>query len=1245
MAVIPQEVIDKVNNKLTAELVIEKIGVNLATCNIEGQTIKCFCPIHKESIFRSLSIYKDQLRFKCAYTLCPGNKGGTLLDLYCFSTKQPLATAILFWAKELKIEGQLPATDELIADAIARAESLVSAGKRETAIQEFQALLDFAPTNWSLWQRILDLYKETGLIDIAVERAFYAAKLADEKKNRKQAMVFLTQLIEWNPTHLLGNELLAELYLDEKQTEKATELWKKILPVYIEQKEYQSALQIIEKLIDLYPDLTEYKLQGAELYAQVGQTDQAIHVLEKLLTQYQYQANFEETIKVLTRLTELAPTEIKWQKQLAEAYIATDQTQKAVGILQQLADRFAKQNKIAEALQVLNQAFLADPENLSLVEQRIELLLATNQIHDAAPLMEYLAEQYLQKNELDKVAGIYQRQIALVPQDTDLRYKLIDVYIKLGKKELAFEQYQQLVNLYLAENEPTSAVEIYQAMLKLSPDDIAIHTALAELYQKLEKYKEAIQEYLEMGTLLEAKREFNQAIEKYNQIIAIDSDHIGVREKLITIYTQLKQPDKIREMKLALAQIYQKKNEIAKAIALAQEILADEPKHIPTLSLLLECYQSQNKLTEVAAIYDKLAQAYVDIKDINKAANMYRRELEITPNKPEVLLSLAELLTELRAISEAKKIYTQLGGIFEQKRDFKRAIETYEYILKLDPNDLTTAETLVKLEATHAGNYPTLMPVKQRVSHMLQLAKIYLQKNLFSEAEALAEQIVSLAPDEESVYRLLADTYQKTGRKDTALQILLKLVDVLLAQKKLDSAIDELQHILQIEPNHLETRKKLVAAYLNTKNYQEAGNHLHIIAEQYRSAQDLPNAIAAYEQQLKLFPENTEIITNLAQLYTETQQINSAINLYTQLANIYTKQGETEKIGEILRTIVSLDPENPERREKLGQFYLKSGMIHEALLEYDALATLFAQQNKFDDAIRIFLTMLNIDPNNLQIRVVIAEMYERRGAYSEAIAQYMAIAQAYLQSGDTDKSIAIYQRAIALDPENTMLLETVANLHKTTKKKSSAIEIYQKLAKTYFEKDKINKAKEIYETILELEPENVESHSNLIKIALMQGRKSDAVKYSQALGTIFYKRKAIPEAITAYQEAIKFDPENVALRKEFIDLLLNTKKNTEAVAQYQELAKLYAQQGKPTDAVNAYRAAIKLDPENVALYLGLIDTHLQEGLELELVDDYLAIADLYVKKGETQTAKEYYEKVLQLEPNNRTATKQLRKLG
>ncbi|MDI6783108.1 MAG: tetratricopeptide repeat protein, partial [bacterium] len=798
MAVIPQEVIDIVNNQLNAELVLQKIGISLSSCNIEGQTIKCYCPIHKESIFRSLTVYKDQLKYKCAYTLCPGIKGGTLLDLYCQTTKQPLTTAILSWVKELKIEGQLPATDELIADAISGAESLAKSGNRAGAIQEFSSLKEFAPTQWNLWQRLVELYQEDGNLEAAAEHGFQAAKFAEEKKDRPQSLQFLETVVGLQPNYLPASELLADLYLQQKMTDKAVQLWQKNLPVYLEKNEFNSAVSILEKLIEYYPDKPEYKLQAAELYPKLGQNDLAVRVLEKLLTQYQYQANFDAVISVLNRLCNLAPNEIKWQKQLAEAYIQTNETTKAVTIFQRLADNFAKSGKIAEALQLLNQAYLADPENLSLIEQRIELLITSKNINDAAPLMEYLAEQYTQQKELDKVTQIYTRQIGLFPNDPEIRTKLIEVYIQLGKKDLAIAQYKQVVDQYLAQEELAAAVDTYQSMLNLTPEDLSLHSALAELYLKMEKQKEAITEYLEIGKQLETKRELPKAIETYNRIIEIDSEHLTAREKLISVYLATNQTERAFTAKLSLAQVYQKKNNPAMAIKLGQQILHADPQHLAALNLLLDCYQAQNNRARIPALYHRLGKAYIDQKEVNKAANMFRRVLEATPENPKVLLSLAELLTELKAVAEAKKIFSQLGGIFEKKQDLKRAIETYEHILALDPQDLATSEALVRLEQTWSPTRPDLIPTSQVVEHSLNLAKIYLQKNLFQEAEALAEQILRLAPGEEKVYRLLADTYQKTGRKETAIQILLQLAEVLLNQKKINQAIDEFQNILHL---------------------------------------------------------------------------------------------------------------------------------------------------------------------------------------------------------------------------------------------------------------------------------------------------------------------------------------------------------------------------------------------------------------------------------------------------------------
>ena len=95
--------VDKVNNHLKAEEVLQEIGYRIETIHQQGDNIRCFCPIHKETIFRSLIIDVIHNTYKCGYTLCEGFNGNNLLDLYSRCKGIPLDESVLYWAKKRNV--------------------------------------------------------------------------------------------------------------------------------------------------------------------------------------------------------------------------------------------------------------------------------------------------------------------------------------------------------------------------------------------------------------------------------------------------------------------------------------------------------------------------------------------------------------------------------------------------------------------------------------------------------------------------------------------------------------------------------------------------------------------------------------------------------------------------------------------------------------------------------------------------------------------------------------------------------------------------------------------------------------------------------------------------------------------------------------------------------------------------------------------------------------------------------------
>ena len=82
MSLFPENLIEEVRAALDAEAVLRLIDYRPETIQDAGDRIKCFCPIHRETIFRTLVIERTAGSYRCSNFSCDGNDGGDLIDLY-----------------------------------------------------------------------------------------------------------------------------------------------------------------------------------------------------------------------------------------------------------------------------------------------------------------------------------------------------------------------------------------------------------------------------------------------------------------------------------------------------------------------------------------------------------------------------------------------------------------------------------------------------------------------------------------------------------------------------------------------------------------------------------------------------------------------------------------------------------------------------------------------------------------------------------------------------------------------------------------------------------------------------------------------------------------------------------------------------------------------------------------------------------------------------------------------------------
>src|SRR5690348_7943466 len=162
----------------------------------------------------------------------------------------------------------------------------------------------------------------------------------------------------------------------------------------------------------------------------------------------------------------------------------------------------------------------------------------------------------------------------------------------------------------------------------------------------------------------------------------------------------------------------------------------------------------------------------------------------------------------------------------------------------------------------------------------------------------------------------------------------LKAAEKFLSQGKINAAIKEYRQIADNDPDDLTTLNMLGDLYVRSGKNEEAISCFERIAEHYSAQEFNLKAIAMYKKIERLRAHDPLIAFKLAELYANQGLVHDARAQYLVVADAYTRSGDNKKTLEVLHKIADLDPNNTEIRLKLADGYVKESMRREAADAY-----------------------------------------------------------------------------------------------------------------------------------------------------------------------------------------------------------------------------------------------------------------------------------------------------------------------
>jgi tetratricopeptide (TPR) repeat protein len=361
-------------------------------------------------------------------------------------------------------------------------------------------------------------------------------------------------------------------------------------------------------------------------------------------------------------------------------------------------------------------------------------------------------------------------------------------------------------------------------------------------------------------------------------------------------------------------------------------------------------------------------------------------------------------------------------------------------------------------------------------------------------------------------------------------------------------------------------------------------------AEKYVQQGKLQNAIAEYEKVLKNDAKDLTVTNTVGDLYSRLGETDKATQCFKTVGDAYASQGFTVKAIAMYKKICKLQP-SLESLLKLAELYSQQGLFNDARAQYLQVAEEFLKASQLDNAVRIFQKIVEMDPENSSMRVRLAEVYLRLNKKTEAWQIFSAAAEGLRAKGSLSGAEEILQRMLTLDPGNTYALLMQGKNMLESGDAAGAASSLQKIG-------------------------DIDSHADglrdLLKAHLQAGQLSEA-------GTIANKLLTVHNDLGAISS--------------FADALMQAGQYETALQVFDEHAErlLAENSDKVLESLHTIIGHVRDNPDSLQKLLDLFhkageNTHVSEVIEL--------LAHASVQAGDLPRAKDLYQKLASLEPQN-----------
>lgn len=361
---------------------------------------------------------------------------------------------------------------------------------------------------------------------------------------------------------------------------------------------------------------------------------------------------------------------------------------------------------------------------------------------------------------------------------------------------------------------------------------------------------------------------------------------------------------------------------------------------------------------------------------------------------------------------------------------------------------------------------------------------------------------------------------------------------------------------------------------------------------------DYAKAVVEYKKVLEAEPGNAGVYNYIGDAYVKLNNVDEAIGHYLEAMKFYSNDALYNNAIAICRKILRYRKDDAELYKTLGELYIHQGLVNEAITNLLEYAERKMKEGRQDLAFPVYTQIVELNPQNLNIRAKLAEMYLAQKQIPEAVNEFSLLAQAYRDQGRQIEAEALEARIRSMRGEPSA--------------PAAAPSIDIKPARVI---------EELLQQRQEPQPEAAPAYS--------------PPPSAPPAPEIVLERETAPAEpeVEAKQDW--------ATNIELGDLLVEIGSTQEALDQYHTAASGYLGDGKIDRAVEVYKKIADLQPLELRSRQKMVEIALESNQPEAIIEAYLGLAECLRRRELKEQAAAIYQKVLEMDPVNELALENL----